>query len=381
MNFFARCLILQSLVALSACSTLSSITQGDKVDYRSASQDSSTPKLEVPPDLTSPPENQRYAVPGAGAATALDYQRTAISSTTVASTVLVQPAGVRIERAGTQRWLVVDKSVEQVWPILRQFWQDAGFTMEIDSPATGILETDWAENRAKLPQDIIRRTLGKIVDGLYSTSERDKFRTRIERDPNGGTDIYITHRGMREELVGAQKETTMWVQRPTDPELEAEFLSRLVARFGGEAEKAKQEALVGVTAQPNTKTPKAETSFPSRVRTVNGAPVLALQEPLDRAWRILEIALDHTHFTVDDRDRSQGTYFVRYVSNANAEEKKQGFFSKLFSSSPKIEAKRYQIKLVSAPNGSEVTVHDETGKPEMGTVATDILKLLDEAMH
>jgi uncharacterized lipoprotein len=60
------------------------------------------------------------------------------------------------------------------------------------------METDWAENRAKIPQDFIRQSLGKFLDSLYSTSERDKFRTRLERTPSGETEIYISHRGMIE---------------------------------------------------------------------------------------------------------------------------------------------------------------------------------------
>src|SRR6185369_14720406 len=89
-----------------------------------------------------------------------------------------------------------------------------------------------AENRAKIPTDVIRNTLGKLLDSAYSTSERDKFRTRLERSANGGTEIYISHRGMIEVYSNVQKDQTMWQPRPADPELEAEFLRRLMVKLG-----------------------------------------------------------------------------------------------------------------------------------------------------
>ena len=72
---------------------------------------------------------------------------------------------VRIERAGNQRWLVVDRPPEKLWDPVRDFWQESGFLLTIDKPDIGIMETDWAENRAKIPQDIIRSTLGKVMEG------------------------------------------------------------------------------------------------------------------------------------------------------------------------------------------------------------------------
>ena len=109
---------------------------------------------------------------------------------------------VRIERAGNQRWLVVNRTPEKVWPSLRDFWTDNGFLLTTDEQNIGIIETDWAENRAKLPQDFIRATLGQsCLIRLYSTGERDKFRTRIERNGNGSTEIYVSHRGMIEKYA------------------------------------------------------------------------------------------------------------------------------------------------------------------------------------
>lgn len=316
-----------------------------------------------------PQGEQRYAVPNSN--TASDYQKE--NNRAASANVLPSFAVGRIERDGTRRWLVINDTPEHLWPVLRQFWNESGFVLVIDKPDVGIMETEWAENKAKLPQDIIRRTLGSLIDGLYSTSERDKFRLRIERNPKGESEIYITHRGMQEQLVGSQKERTMWTARPADPELEAEFLSRLMVRLGTPADAAKK-ALADTTSKAPEKT------VTSNITMHDGRPMLTIAEPLDRAWRSLGIALDRTHFTVEDRDHSKGIYFVRYVSDQD-DGKEKGLFARLFSSDKKNQAKRYQVKLdkseSDSANSSVVTLLDEQGKAEASAVASDILKLLD----
>src|SRR4030042_2329230 len=220
-------LFLMLSLAMSGCGMIES----KKIDYKSAGK---LPTLEVPPDLTAPTGDNRYAVPdtqGSGPATLSTYsdeRKTAPSGT---QTLLPAQDKVRIERAGTQRWLVVQATPQEVWPLIKDFWQETGFIVNLESPETGVIETDWAENRANIPQDVIRRTLGKVLDGLYSTAEGDKFRIRIEAGKDA-TEIYISHRGMMEVYATEGKDKTVWQPRPADPELEAEMLRRLMVRFG-----------------------------------------------------------------------------------------------------------------------------------------------------
>jgi outer membrane protein assembly factor BamC len=185
----------------------------DKVNYKTQGSAKVTP-LDIPPDLTQLNRDTRYAVPG-GSVTASSMATKA--EPTVAATAAKQVNDVRIERDGKQRWLVVNRSADTVWPIVHEFWKDNGFEYVVDQQPLGLLETEWAENRAKIPQDFIRRNLGKVLDGLYSSGERDKYRTRIERNSAGGVDIYITHRGMVEEYKDQAKTSTIWIpqgQRP-----------------------------------------------------------------------------------------------------------------------------------------------------------------------
>jgi outer membrane protein assembly factor BamC len=277
---------------------------------------------------------------------------------------------MRVERDGNQRWLVVNQAPEVLWPQIKSFWQEGGFVIATEMPAAGVMETDWAENRAKIPQDIIRRTLGKVLDSLYSTGERDKFRTRLERGADGSTEIYISHRGAQEVLTGAQKETSMWTARPSDPDLEAEFLSRLMARLGSDKETAKT-AIASAAPQE---------SHAKLVKDASGAH-LDVDESFDRAWRRIGLALDRVGFTVEDRDRILGTYFVRYVDQDAQANTSKGFLSRLFSSSDDTkDAPRYRISVKATGATSQVAVLNKDGKVETSATADKILSLLNEQL-
>lgn len=355
MNQFSRLALLGITVALGACSVL----EGDKIDYRSSGKG---PSLEVPPDLTQLSRDGRYTVSG-GSVSASSYQTSATTSTPGTPTALSVAGDVRMERAGSQRWLVVNRPAEQVWGPTRDFWQENGFLLAKEQANLGIMETDWAENRAKLPNDMLRNALGKVLDSLYSTGERDKFRTRFERNASGGTEIYISHRGMVEVYTNTQKDQTIWQPRPADPELEAEFLRRLLVRLGLPQDEAKK--VVATTAQPKES---------ARVTTATGQTALQLDDGFDRAWRRVGLALDRTGFTVEDRDRSQGTYFVRYVEPGS--EKGDGsFFGKLFGGTA-LAPLKYRILVRSQGESTSVTVLDDKGQPDTTANAQRILKLL-----
>jgi outer membrane protein assembly factor BamC len=353
---------LASLVLISGCG---SIMDSGKVNYKTEGGTKVVP-LDIPPDLTQLNRDTRYAVPG-GPVTASGM---AVRPTpAVAATAAKQVNDVRIERDGKQRWLVVNRSADVVWPIVQEFWKENGFEYTIEQQQLGLLETEWAENRAKIPQDFIRRSLGKVLDGLYSSGERDKFRTRIERNSAGGVDIFVTHRGMKEEFKDSSKISTIWEPRPSDPELEAEFLSRLMIKLGVSAEQAKASASTSDIAAKKTS-----------LVAKGDATLLSIPDSFDVAWRRVGLALDRTGFTVEDRDRSQGVYFVRYVDTATQEEK--GFFSKMFSSSKADTGPvKYRIAVRKAENTTEVTVQNATGTAENSPVSQRILKLLADDLR
>jgi outer membrane protein assembly factor BamC len=259
---------------------------------------------------------------------------------------------------------------------VKEFWQESGFLLRVEMPDVGVMETDWAENRAKIPQDPIRNLLGKVLDTAYSTGERDKFRTRLERgaEPNT-TEVYISHRGMVEVITTTTVgqggyDNTVWQPRAPDPELEAEFLRKLMVRLGVEEERAKTMAVTDRSVE------RAKLS-----KTAAGVGMLDLSEPFDRAWRRVGLALDRVGFTVEDRDRSKGYYFVRYADPAQEGVKKNdGILSKLAfwrSDDKPAPTAQYRV-LVSEQNAdlTRVEVLNKEGKPESSQTSSKILSLL-----
>jgi outer membrane protein assembly factor BamC len=368
---------LSCAAVLAGCSTVDNFLAGDKVDYKSTATTRSS-ALEVPPDLTQLARDSRYQQPPNGSISASSFQAQSTSpAPNVVPVVAPQSVGAfRIERLGNDRWLSTTLPPEQVYPLVRQFWKDNGFTIAQDRPEAGVLETDWAENRAKLSNDIIRNTIGKVFDSAFSTGELDKFTSRVERTANG-SDVFITHRGMEEVYVGDRKEATVWQPRPADPQLEATFLSRLMIKLGAKDEVAK--ATVASASSAPAGTPRA--------RIVEGrpAPTLQLDDGFDRAWRRVGIALDRSGFTVEDRDRGQGLYFVRYVDPAFAGREEPGFFSRLFSFGRKkgddTGLAKYRVQVSSEGSTSTVAVLDSQGKPDASANGKRIANLLLEDLR
>ena len=357
-------------LVLSGCS--GKLIEGKKIDYKSAGKGKA---LDVPADLSAPPASDRYNVPesSSGSATYSEYSENQADNTGEPSTAAVLPARqekVRVERGGSQRWLVAEAEPDALWPDIREFWQDNGFLIDRESPEIGIMETDWAENRAKIPDSTIRKLLGKVLDGAYSYPERDKFRTRLERGSVAGTtEIYISHRGAYQVVVGErQQEQLKWQMRPTDPDLEAEMLSRLMDRLGGAQEQ--------VAAKGKSPASESRAELSGNGQTPEA---LLLRDSFDRAWRRVGLALDRVGFTVEDRDRSKGLYFVRYVDPDVVDVKSESFISKLAfwrSSDAAKKQEQYRISVADVEKGSEVRVLNAEGQKANTTSAGRILALL-----
>jgi outer membrane protein assembly factor BamC len=247
-----------------------------------------------------------------------------------------------------------------------------GFIIAVDNPQIGVMETDWAENRAKIPQSFLRNAIGKVFDQAYSAPERDRYRTRVERTADGkSTEVFVTHRGAYEMYVAdanmRQTGRTVWQPRPADPNLEAEMLTRLMVRLGtnqqvaaGEVKNARLEARATLTQ-------------------ANGQPVLTLKDDFDRSWRRVGLSLDRLGFAVQDRDRAGGVYFVKYMNPEEVQEK--GWLSKLAfwdKDDPAAKAADYRIAVKEAGSVSQVSVQSGNGNPEQSEVATRILTVLLE---
>jgi outer membrane protein assembly factor BamC len=354
-------LLIGSATLLASCS---SVLSTGKVDYKTIGEVKVTP-LEVPPDLSQLSRENRFVIPSGSSVSASSLPKAAGVSRNTVSTDVV--ADVQFQRLGTQRWLRVERPVDKVWDQVRSFWLSNGFSLTTDNAELGLLETEWAENRAKLPQDFIRRNLGRVLDSLYSTGERDKYRIRVERVSDQASEIFVSHRGMEEVYSTNDKTTTRWQPRPSDPSLEVEMMRRLMIQLGSTEQAANQ-----ATSLPNAATSLAQLS--------PGQSTILFADRFDVAWRRASVALDRAGFTVEDRDRKAGVFYVRYVDQP-ADGKEPGFFSRLFSSSSTQAPVRMRILVQEESNTqTRISIQNESGSADNGPVAQKIARLINDEL-
>ncbi len=370
-----------AVVALAGCET----SPGKRVDYKSVA---SAPSLEIPPGLTTPRYDDRFTANTASGVAQQNAERPRN-----ANELLPKNPDARIARAGNERWLVVKATPEQTWAQVRQFWISQGFVIASERPDVGIMETDWAENRAEIPNDVFRKYIGKYLDVFYSTYKRDKFRARIEQGAEPGTtEVYISHRGMEQmptvKMEGSSPAGFAWAVTPENPELEAEMLARLMMRFGAPEPQA-EAAIAQSTAQPDKarieKTPVAAAAPGAPAATAVPGSQLVIDDSFDRAWRRVGLALDRSGFTVVDRDRSKGLYYVRYADpevDMAKLDKDKGFLSKLmfWKTDDKDKPEQYRVLVADATPRSVVTVQDPNGVQDKTPVADKILGLIKDQL-
>ncbi len=374
---------LLSVTALAVgCSYL---PESKKIDYGTAAK---APPLDIPPDLTRPSNNPQFSAPNVPASGTAVYSQMNAKNKVAQNQKAdesVLPDGshgvARIERQGNHRWLVVSVPEDKAWNVTKAFWQENGFILKKEDAQTGIMETDWAENRANVPGSAIQGFLGRVIGTMYSTPERDMYRTRFEKGHQAGTtDIFISHRGMIEVYVSEGKDQTRWQPRDADPTLEAEMLRRLMFKFDGvSTPEAKELAKKG---EPTKSVDKARMA-----QSPNGGSMLVVDDSFDRSWRRVGLALDRVGFTVEDRERNQGLYYVRYVDSDDKsvqEKGSGGFWSSLAFWRSKDDAvpTKVQYRILVAeqqaggPTNVIVLAPGNTGQADVSPIARQILDLL-----
>jgi outer membrane protein assembly factor BamC len=320
------------LANLTACDSIPFVDTTP--DYKGAGR---ARPLEVPPDLTASPSSDTFSVPGGTSYST--YTQAQEGQEAGVEKVLQSPEGVRLERSGAQSWLVVDAPAEKIWPVIREFWIDMGFAVRVENPQIGVMETEWIESDA-IKKDASGNVLSKFdkwLDKLSGFADRKKFRTRLDRGVEAGTtEIYMTHRsvsgapddgknriqtqlgeidtGYRADAKDAPKADA------NDAELDAELLRRLMVKLGVEEQKSQSILAEAVTIK------RAEV-----IKESDGSARLLLNDQFDRAWRRVGLALDRIGFVIEDKDRSNGLFFVRYadVDIDDTPKKKKGLLDTL----------------------------------------------------
>jgi len=377
-------LLLPLLTACGASKTMEKILPDQSLEYKK--QREASENLELPPDLASGGFDDALDIPAAsGTATYTDYSsgRDARRRVAASGDVLPTVAGVTLERSGDKRWLQIESMPQNVWPKVVSFWRQQGILLVEQDPAIGVMKTDWLENRAEVRQDFITRQLRKVVDGLYATSTRDQYRVRIDAGPaRDTTEVYLTHRAMEERLVTnsvGEGSNTVWEPAPSDPDKEAAMLRRLMLYLGVSDNKAERMLAAGGGGASSG----ARSGASARLVRSAGGSELLIPDEFRQAWRQTGLALDRTGFAVEDRNRSEGVFFVRYDDPNRNDGKKKGLVSRLaFWSKEDVDSvKQYQVKLVGGNAETRVTVLDADGRRDTSATGERILSLLHEQLR
>jgi len=340
-NFF----LILILTLVYGCSTtedfFDDITAPDYVNS------SKSKKLEVPPDLSELETNSSFDVPG-DVKSYKDYkQREQDLADNYLNPnrkkIVENPEGMKIIKSGNLRWLVVEKEPEKIWPHVKDFWEDLGFRVNIANKRTGIIETEWMDtDDIKLDKnDGVISTFDKWLDSLSGFADKRKFRTRVEIGEQGTTEIYISQRSAEaaadqhsrilrernadynvgtinkiEEYKSDDQPNTKKVevseQREIDDyEIDSELLTRLMIKLGSTDFDAKQKVL------------NPEVIVKAELINNQDDLYIRMFDQYDRAWRRLGLALDIIGFVTEDKNRSEGIYYVRFSQIDLPSEKKE----------------------------------------------------------
>ena len=385
-RLFPLLLLLPLLVACGTSKTIEKILPDQSLEYKK--QREASENLELPPDLASGGFDDALDIPTAsGTATYTDYTSGQGARQRIAASgdVLPAVAGVALERSGDRRWLEIESTPQAVWPRVVAFWRQQGILLVEQDPAVGVMKTDWLENRAEVRNDFVTRQLRKVVDGLYATSTRDQYRVRIDAGPGrDSTEVYLTHRGMEERLVTnsvGEGSNTVWEPAPSDPDKEAAMLRRLMLYLGVSDGTADRMLAAGGSA--GAAGAGAGAASGARLVQSGGGSELVIPEEFRQAWRQTGLALDRTGFAVEDRDRTDGVFYVRYDDPNRNDGKKKGLIGRLaFWSKDDLDTvKQYQVKLVGDTSATRVTVLDENGRRDTSATGDRILSLLHEQLR
>jgi outer membrane protein assembly factor BamC len=346
-------------LALAGCTTTGTV---DGPRYEASRQVDS---LEVPPDLIAPGMDRGFRIPEVPgervSARELDHDARAVPRTATAqpTTVLPESPDVQLRRDGQMRWLSVQASPEELWPQLRAFWRAQNLTLARDEPAVGVMETEWAEDLAGIPLGGARGLLARTLGSLYDAGTRDQYRLRVERQ-NGGTEVYISHRGAVER-GGADGQTSRWEIADPDPQLEAQMLNRLLVFLTtGEVTGAETAA---------TRVDEADFERTGQVDLTEreGRLVLVVWGEPDALWRRLGLALDRTGLMIDEQDRSAATFLVTYRPDiVDSAEDRPGALRRMLSfgrATPRRQDERYQIRMIENGRDLQIEALSIEGEP------------------
>jgi len=352
---FKNYLIFILFFGLLGCSTtedfFDDITSPDYVNSSKAK------RLEVPPDLSEIEASSEYNVPGKAKSYKdyLDREQKLVSENNNPDRkkIIENPDGMKIIKSGNLRWLHIEKEPDMIWPHVKDFWEDLGFRVLVSNKRAGIMETEWMDtNDIKLDQAQkgILSNFDQWLDSLSGFADKRKFRTRVEIGEGGGTEVYISQRSAEaaadqhariletrssdynpstiykiEEYKsdGDSKKVDLDIKEKReidDYEIDSELLTRLMIKLGATDFEAK------------AKVENPEVIIKTEFVDKKNDFYIKMYDPYDRSWRRLGLALDIIGFVTEDKNRSEGIYYVRFSETeipTETQEEEEGLIDSL----------------------------------------------------
>ncbi len=306
------------------------------------SDSGSSNPLEAPPDLVTPQWEESLEIPKTAndRVSALETQGPALGAA-----VLPEFLDLRVRREGPTTWLEVDTDPVSLWPLMRKFWQEQQYPIGKDEPTLGYIETEWKQHTDRSVNSELKQESYDITG--------EKFRIRLERQPNAVTNIFLTQRGSEVAAINKDNQI-LWKPQPPNGERETEMMIRLMEFLGTERQDAQQK-LASADAQ----------FLYLDIKNIGGVPVLVVGDIFSRVWRRTGVALDRSGLAIEDHDRNKGVYFVGVeVAPAAGVPAQEENVQKAF----------YEIHLLSQGKQTLVTAHQ--ANKEAGVIDSNTAKAL-----
>ena len=348
---------------------------GRQVDYKQSPEDTQK-LLQYPPDLIASNSNIK------GTVSLTQYTIDSIPNLEEKEIAVQNAVNVVYRRDGATRWVQVDLDANNLWPLLRLFWEDElGFAISRDEPDLGIMETDWLDlRRAATDAPGLRAYLDQFIGLVRDSGERDKFVTRLERNDNGGTDVWVSHR----RLIAQFDRTgsfSGYESGPHDPALEIEMLKRIMLHLGKSSDEKSDQITLDQTTEINEQIAEVETRENNDPYEFWEADLI-VKKPFLESWQLVQIGLNRGDFTIEDRDYQEGAIYIQHSGGPESEgvfeKSTQSFFNRLFGDKKPV-LRTLKLVLKNEDEVTRVTVEAVEGDaPLSESQISFVLDLLHE---
>jgi outer membrane protein assembly factor BamC len=318
------------------------------------------PRIDIPEGVNSKPLGDLLPVPGQVQAQASGEKFEVPRPQPML--VSADAAEFSLQQNGSIRWVQAQRSAAEVWPLVRQFWNDYQVPVASETPSLGQLQSDWVAFDLQADNPLLRRILPAIGEGRRIEGQEHRFRMRVEPGVEGAnSEIYITQ--MSRSQGGTLND---WPTNSDNANLERAVLAEIETYLNQSSSGASITSLVAAQAGPRA----------VLARDGAGNPVLTLQSDFNRAWAAIGQALSQADIRIADLNRSSGVYYIDLAQAASNQEK-PGFFGRLFGRDEASEddrAQRTEVRLTAVGGTVQVTVDETINTAADPRVATDVLE-------